>query len=385
MKPSWRQLAGLVFGLIILAALALYVVHFNHHPPLREEAEPQPTSSAIAISPSGAVNTASASKIPGSEIGDAAAGLRNAADRDTARRQLDKLRQLLSIMSASQASAAIRQFLDSKTDAPTRQGFKIGGKGLLDSAPTLRVFLLDYLGRIDPEAAAMYSRTILSSMDSADEWAVALRNLVTGDGSVDARGLAEQKLDQMLHHEPWQQDPSVGFLESFDAAVYLGGTNFVPTLSELVSKKDNPAVAHAAYLALDRLIINNPTELLTSLESDLSLLGGRELTRANFFARADVRDPQQRQVLETYLLDPRLGLAELNQFAGLFPSGNYMISQNLLTPSTAPTPGSLINRDVESLRVIDNWLTDPRFVQLAPQLQKLQARLQGFLAQTGSR
>jgi hypothetical protein len=62
-----------------------------------------------------------------------------------------------------------------------------------------------------------------------------------------------------------------------------------------------------------------------------------------------------------------------------------MISQNLLTPSAPPSSGSLLNRDIESLHVVDSWVTDPRFAQLVPQLQKLQTRLQGFLAQAGNR
>ena len=207
--------------------------------------------------------------------------------------------------------AAIRRFLDSKTDASTRQGFKIGAKGFLNEAPTLRTFLLDYLGQIDPAAAAEYARVILNSKDSPDEWAVALRNLAMGDPSADGRALLQQKAGEMLQYGPWQQNPSTGYLEAFDVAVYLGGTSLVPALTELVRKQDNPAVAHAAYLALDRLAINESAALLGALAADPDLMQGREQTRANYFARADVRDPQQRQVLENLSARPS------NQPAGI--------------------------------------------------------------------
>ena len=296
-----------------------------------------------------------------------------------------KLRQTLSATGTNQASSAIRQFLESKSDAPTGQGFKVGAHGFLEQAPTLRTFLLDYLGQIDPAAAAAYARVILSSKDSPDEWAVALRSLALGDATAAGRALLEEKTGELLRHDPWRQDPSVGYLEAFDAAVYLGGTNLVPALGELVRKQDNPAVAHAAFLALDRMVINEPGTLLAALASDPGLMQGREQTRANYFARADMRDPQQRQVVENYLLDARINAAELQQFAGLYPSANFMISHNLLTPTPTPDHAALASRDAESLRVVQEWLADPRFAKLRPQLEKTKSRLDEFARQAAGK
>ena len=258
----------------------------------------------------------------GEKLRDAAAALRAARGTGSAREQLIRLRQALAAVPLEEAAAVIRQFLDGKADAPTGQGFRPSGKGSLAEAPTLRTFLLDYLGQIDPAAAAAYAREILASSDSPDEWAVALRNLAVGDTTAAGRELLEQKTGELLRNEAWQQDPSAGYLEAFDVAVYLGGTNLVSPLAELARKQDNSAVAHAAYLALDRLVINDPAELLAALEASPELMQGREGTRANYFARADVRDPQQRQVLENYLLDSRISATELAQFAGLYPSAN---------------------------------------------------------------
>jgi len=144
-------------------------------------------------------------------------------------------------------------------------------------------------------------------------------------------------------------------------------------------------VAHAAYLALDRLVLADPSAMLAALQADPAAMHGRELTRANYFARADVRDPQQRQILETYLLDPRIGPAELGQFAGLYPNANYMVSPNLLTPAPAPDPAGLRARDAESLRVVQQWLADPRFAIVKPQLENIQSRLQEFARQAGAK
>ena len=155
----------------------------------------------------------------------------------------------------------------------------------------------------------------------------------------------------------------------------------MPALTDWVRQQDNPAVAHASYLALDRLVINNPTTTLTALLADPNSMQGHETTRADYFARADVRDPLQKQVLENYLLNPQTSPAEIDAFAGIFPNANYMISPNLLTQAQTPDHASLVNRDAESLRVVQGWITDPRFAQMLPSLQKMQVRLAGFVQQ----
>ena len=108
----------------------------------------------------------------------------------------------------------------------------------------------------------------------------------------------------MANYQPWQVNPSVGFLEAFDVFVYTGDTNFVPELAQLASNKENPAAAHAAFLALDRLAQNDPLDMLGTLNDDPTLLSGREGAAAGFFARADVRDPDQKALLADYLLSP---------------------------------------------------------------------------------
>lgn len=307
--------------------------------------------------------------------------LRNESNPQMMRQKLASLRQELASMPPSAAVAAIRRFLDSKADASTHLGFRLASHGFLNEAPTLRTFLLDELARIDPAAAADYSKVILASMDSPDEWAVALRNLALGDSSSDGAALLAEKTAAMLQYAPWQQNPSVGYLEAFDAAVYLGGTDLVPTLSDLVQSADDPAIAHAAFLALDRLVINDPAEVLASLEEDPDLMAGRESTRADYFARADVRDPRQLQILESYLLNPAISTAELDTFAGVFPNANFMISPNLLTENTTMDHDTLVSRDAQSLTVAEQWLADPRFAQVAPELQTVVQRLEGFAAQ----
>jgi hypothetical protein len=301
--------------------------------------------------------------------------LQGARDSQAARQVLGELRTRLAQVPREVAAETIIEFLESGVDAASRLGFSIGGDGFLTEAPSLRVFLLDYLAQVDPRRAAEYAVRLLASLTTPEEWAVGLRNYARMNDSPAGRDFARRKLEQMLRHEPWRGNASVGFLEAFDVAVFAGGTELVGVLGELARTKENPAVAHAAFLALDRLVLREPEPVLALLQAQPGWLQGREETRANFFARADVSDPAQQRVLETYLLDPARSPAELEAFAGVFPNANYMISPNLLTRTVPPDQATLAQRDRAALRVLQGWMGEARFERVKPQLQRVERRL----------
>jgi hypothetical protein len=347
----------------------------------RKRGDAQSTTGSETITatnaPTAAVESTS-SPTPKSNFESAANALAAAQSGDDRSTALARLREMLKSGNTNELSLAIRRLLDGKSDAATGQGFKIGDNGSLLEAPTLRTLLLDQLATLDPAAAAEYARTILNSSTSPDEWAIALRNLARGDTTAEARTFLEAKTGELLRNKAWQREASVGYLEAFDTAVHLGGTTLLPPLTELVSKKDNQAVAHAAFLTLDRLVINQPAQTLAVLNEHPEWMAGREETRANYFARADVGDTAQRQLVESYLLDAAREPAELQAFAGVFPNANFMISHNLLTSNATLDGATLARRDQASLEAVNQWLADPRFEKLHPQLEKMKTRLNEF-------
>ena len=349
-------------------------------------ADTAPVSPALpGVTPTNqvAAATAPSGNVAEKSLQDAANALGAAQTAGVKKDALATLRDVLSSGSTNEIVAAIRKLLEAKTDTGTGQGFKIGGGGVLLEAPTLRTLLLDQLAALDPAAAAEVARQILNSSVSPDEWAISLRNLARGDTSAEARTLLETKTGELLRNEAWQRDPSVGYLEAFDAAVHLGGTKLVAPLTDLVTKKDNQAVAHAAFLTLDRLVINDAANVLAELNVHPETMTGREETRANYFARADVGDTTQRELVETYLLNPSRGPAELQTFAGVFPNANFMISHNLLTQNRTFDGQTLRQRDLAALEVVNQWLADSRFEKVKEPLTQIQARLKQFTEQAG--
>ena len=169
------------------------------------------------------------------------------------------------------ATNAILEFLESGRDASTGLEFAIRPGGSL-SSPTLRILLLDTLGRIAKRdgsgPAAQLARATLEKKDSADEWTIALRNLAWQEPQ--STVFLAGKMREMLNYLPWRSAPTSGLLEAFDLFVFTKD----PTLTaDLVALQDDPLpeIRRAADVALDRLAAANPLEIMGYLRDALDL------------------------------------------------------------------------------------------------------------------
>lgn len=299
-------------------------------------------------------------------------------DAVTSRRTFEALAAQLAAMPREVAVRAILELLNSGKDHVTGIDFKPDGRGGLAGCSSLRVLLLDQLRKLDPKEAQKMARSILSKHKSPDEWATSLA-ILAADSDEASRQFVRQKSREMALHEPWQDAPSAGFLEAFDVFVHNRDTEFVPQLSSFLGQTNNQALAHAAFLTLDRLVQAAPVATLDALLKNPEWLRAREATRAGYFARADVRDPAQLALLEQFLTQPAISVTERERFLAGFPSANFMISQNLLTPSATPAGSEIAARDQATLKVLNNWVSDPRFAGLKPALESARDRLAKFI------
>lgn len=81
----------------------------------------------------------------------------------TARALLLELAKFLDSSRPADAIAAIESYLRNGRDVQTGFGFVISADGgTLDESPSIRAWLMDLLGRIDPVAAASHSRALLN-------------------------------------------------------------------------------------------------------------------------------------------------------------------------------------------------------------------------------
>lgn len=298
------------------------------------------------------------------------------------REDLDALRSRLQALPAEQAVAEIRSFLDSGEDRATGLPFEIGGDGKLSAWPTLRVFLLDFLQAIDPAAAARIGRDVLDFPTTADEWALALRNVANGEDSPEVPGFLRAKTEELIRNPAWQEKPSVGYLNAFDVLVHTRATESAPLLSGIVQRKDRRDLAHAGFLTLDRLTQREPVDMLTRLKADTALHASRPEMVAQQFARADLRVEAQRELVKGWLLDPARTALELRTFAETYPNNNQMVSNNLLTTEIHISGGDLAQHDREALTLVRGWQSDPVFQKISPYLATMDERLSGFVQES---
>lgn len=300
--------------------------------------------------------------------------------RSSRQQSLADLKSQLASLPADEAVAMIREFLASGRDKPTGLSFEISSDGSLKEWPTFRTFLLDALLAIDPAAAASISREILTQPTTADEWALALRNVGRVDDSDISRDFLREKTEELIRNTVWQANPSIGYLNAFDVLVHTGAVESTPLLSSLVQNKDRKDLAHAAFLTLDRLVQRQPQEMLGQLAADTALQQSRPEMTAQQFARADLRDPKQRETVKNWLLDPARTAAELDSFAGVFPNHNQFVSNNLLTRDAPVSGADLAQHDRAVLGIITDWQNDPAFQPVASHLSTIAGRLEQFTA-----
>jgi hypothetical protein len=297
-------------------------------------------------------------------------------DADTARKILADLDQILREAGGEVAGAAIIAFLETGEDAVTGLEFTVGEGGVLDEAPTMRTSMLDKLGQMSAKDAVEYAKKIFDQARSADEWAVNMRNLAWNNGDKRFTAELESRIEQMLDRSEWLKTPSAGFVEAFDLAVYVGGLQQVANMASVLGLGLQNGLDHAAFLSLDRLTLREPDTVFGYLKQDPNLMSWAPDVRASLMARATEGRGVQREILESYMQDPKTTPEEFQQFADLFPHHSYNLGSRLVTPQEeVPGLKEMAQSDMNSLQMVRQWLADPRFASRHEDLGAIERRL----------
>ncbi len=283
------------------------------------------------------------------------AGLLTSSSAEESAAILKRLRDgIRSSADEAAAVAAIVAFLKSGEDAPTKLPFSVGLEGVMEATPTLRTALLDLLPSLDPTAALEVAREIMDQKKSQDEYALAIRNVAWNDLDGDMKKELETRFQQMLTTSEWRKNPSAGFLEGLDVAVELANEKTFATMTQLNSEAitdQNSTLARASLIALDRMVVSDPAILVKAYEDDPELSGLAPDERASLMSRLDITDAAQRKIFLGYLNLPSHGPEELAYFTRIFPNGNF-IHGNWLITTTGPSD-SIDSRFEADLKILD--------------------------------
>ena len=288
---------------------------------------------------------------------------------------LAEMESVLRALPRNEAVEALIAFLDNGANAATGLVFKLGPGGNLSGAPTLRVWALDQLGRLDPTAAANYASRIYARHDSADEWAVALRNdwrVAAPAGRIEP---VRARVLQLLADTAWAKQPSIGFLEAFDVVVATMAWEAVPRLEQWLDPAQPQSLRAGAWIALDRLTMEVPSDFLPALVQNRAWLASQPLLRAGLVARADLRVESQRQAVETYLQRDDVTKPEGKRFLELLPNVSGTVSHNLVTTVRIASPAQAAKLDQVSLASVRAWRSQTRFTRWNGELAAAETRL----------
>lgn len=299
---------------------------------------------------------------------------------EDARRAFAEMSASLLATPKKEAMAALLFVLERGDDIVTGLPFKIGMGGNLTEAPTLRVWMLDQLGRLDAETAGDYAATIYARHDSADEWAVALRNdwrQAAPTGRIEA---VRARALELLANEQWARQPSVGFLEALDISVATLTWEAVPQFERWLDPAESRALRAGAWIALDRLMMEVPEDFLPALVQNHQWLGSQPFLRAGLVARADLGSERQRRAVEVYLNRDDVGDLETKRFFELVPNAGATVSYNLVTTSRTPRPQRVAELDRMALATVREWRAKAKFPQWDLELTAAELRLSESVA-----
>lgn len=272
------------------------------------------------------------------------------------------------------------EFLDSGVDAKTGLEFRVGPGKTLREWPTLRVAVLDWLGRLSPEEAAVYAEKIFSQTSSADEYAIALRNFAVG--KPEERAALAQYFIDLIGNDTWRTEAPAAYLEAFDIAAHLADPRLVQPLSAGLAPGNLEPVRKASFLALDRMAQQDPRAILAAALDDPSLAQTPNI-RASVISRADVRDPGQLQLVEQYVLNNRVTAEEFSTFIQAFPNGSATMTYGLVSDNKPLSFAEVAQQDRAALEQVRRWQGDPRFKFRQAALIELEKRLNDYVASAG--
>ncbi len=342
-----------------------------------EPAKPQPTRPSEANGgrvEGAALESATGSAIP-PLIADFLKDFRANASPEQAARLLRALRARIRELPDEEAAAAIIAFLKSGENASLGLPFVVGADGMMDLVPTMRLALLDLLPSVDPVAALEMARSIMERRTSPDEYAIALRNLAWNDLDGDLRGeLAGWFIDLLESH--WRNQPTAGFLESFDIAVEVGGAEIFSRLVSLTENASDSDISPAAFMSLDRMVLRDHSLLTAALAADPQWMSFAPQQRASLLSRLDITRPTEREVFSRYLSSSSHGAGELEYFAKVFPNRNYLYGHRLVTADDAtPTINEVAAADAQVADALAALETSAS-AEAAETIRKIRDRLQ---------
>lgn len=298
---------------------------------------------------------------------------------------LDDLEQQLERLPTDAVVAALIAELQSGRNADTNLDF-IPGESNLESAPTWRVHLLGLLGGFDPKAGADYARqAIFPASDSADEWAISLRSVLQSyppRAADRARAEISSLLDRMLARDEWRAAPTAGMLEALDFVAHTTDPAAqIPVLAAWLDQSGGETRASAVQIAIERTMATRGDDMLTTMAKQEAPSAKANALQASAMARADFRQPPQREAVVQFLRRQPAGSEIAAIFFAAFPLHRFSVAPGLAGVPRIPDATDLRASDEAALAAIQAWSADPSLAGHSKEIAELAEKLRELTGQ----
>lgn len=310
--------------------------------------------------------------------------LKQKPDREKGLRLLRDFMARMLAANPDRAAATLLQFLQSGEDEATGLEFAVGEAGLAEW-PSLRAFLLDLLGKIDPELASRYAlEAVIPAKTSTAEYAVSLQILWNHGGAEKPTPELTQAWLGLLQKPDWAARPDAAWVESLDFASRIPEAmpQFLAAATPWLARPGEAAgKAEAAEMALERMMIRHPEETLAGLLQNPQWMdeGRGPAVRATVFARVDATDAEQVSSLKTYLQSLPADGKEAVAFYRAFPCHNYGVAPGLSGQPDLPGAVEIEERLRADLAMLEAWRSDPAMASHRAWVKEALKRVQATL------
>lgn len=306
-------------------------------------------------------------------------------EREAILKFLGELSEKILAWDPDSAAATLLEFLRTGKDQPTGLDFLVG-EGGLEEWPSLRAYLLDLLGKLDPGAASRYALAeVIPAKNSTAEYAVSLQILWNHAGAENGPPELTQAWLGLLQKPDWADRPDAAWMESLDFASRIPEATpaFLEASTGWLARPGQAAgKAETAEMVLERMVIRHPDETLGALlqNSQWMSQGRGPALRATMFARADIAEPSQASLLKTYLerLDPQG--PEATAFYRAFPCLNFGVAPGLSGQAEVPGMEEIRARLQAAEALFLAWEKDPTLAAHQERLAMTLAKLRELQA-----
>lgn len=294
---------------------------------------------------------------------------------------LDAMKATLLAMDPDEAKMRLLELIRSGVNLQTGLRFRVGSNGDLAGAPDMQTLLLDWLGQLDPVAAADMAKSALARSGESlgpDGFVIHLKNYARGttDPPFSRDRLVYQYFNRLIANDAWTANPVHSIAESMDFAVFLRDGSIVPALSAFMAQGQSPALGHASSMAIERLVDIDPIGSVSAIVDTLGQPGMSPHARAGFVARVDPAGPGAFELLTGYLGSPYVSQQEAVAFLQFLPNLNKSLSHNLVSPEISITNlGNHIDRMKSALDAVRDWQADPPRTDIGKELSLTGDRL----------